>query len=149
MNTSDTFSIRDVLNHANSDLGKLNAAAKIIQSYNRLLDTVLEQPLRSHLSVANLRDNQLVLMADSPAWASRARLRLPEIHKAIVQGAPVPSVDKILLITRPGPAAAPAPGLRRAHIISETSRKLLNDVAEDSDNPGLRRALRSIARRET
>ena len=137
-----------MLNRSGSELGKLNAAVKTIQSCNQLLDSILERPLRSHLTVANLRDGQLILLVDSPVWASRARLRLPEIRKALEQHAPNLSVTGISLITRPKPSAAANPAPRRARI-SESSRKLLSDVAEDTDNPGLRRTLKRIARRES
>lgn len=136
-----------MLNRAGSDLGNLSAAAKTIQSCNRVLDGILERPLRSHLTVANLRNGQLILQADSPVWASRARLRLPEIRKAFEQRAPNLSITGVGLITRPRPPAAPGPAPRRAEI-SEASRKLLHDVAEDTDNPGLRRTLRRMARRD-
>ncbi|HEX9585656.1 MAG TPA: DciA family protein [Gammaproteobacteria bacterium] len=146
MKTGQLFSVHDALTRAGSRLGNLNAAAEKIRFYDRLLDSVLNQPLRSHVTVANLRDGLLVLQADSPVWASRARLLLPDIQNALERGASGPPLTGIHLVTRPRPSVPPAPAPRRAEI-SDTTRRLLNAVAEDSDNAGLRRALQRIARR--
>lgn len=147
MSTYRFFSIHDALNRAGSDLGKLKETATLIRSYDRLLDSVLNQPLRSHVSVANVRDGQLVLLADSPVWASRVRPRLPEIRTAVNQRSPWPPLAGFRLITRPRSAAVPFRAARREPI-SDSTRRLLDAVANDIDNPRLRRTLRRIARRQ-
>lgn len=148
MNTDQLFSVRDALTRSGSDLGKLNAAAKTIRFYDRLLDTVLDQPLRAHVAVANLRDGHLILQADSPVWASRLRLQLHEIRSVLDQRSTGPRLTGISLITRPNPSVGPVITPRRRLPISDTTRNLLNAVADDIDNPGLRRALQRIAQRK-
>lgn len=50
-----------------------------INSLNRLLGHKLNVKLSQHCRVANLRNNTLVIAADSPAWSNKIRSQTPEL----------------------------------------------------------------------
>ncbi|MDX1514841.1 MAG: DciA family protein [Gammaproteobacteria bacterium] len=147
MKKPDGLSVREILDRASADLGTLTRTAKKIQSYDQLLNSVLDAPLRAHLQVANLRHGQLVLQADSPAWASKTRLRLAEILTAVNAASRDAPLAGIQVIARPASATS-ARQRTRPERISAANRKLLNDVASGTDNPRLGRSLRRLARRD-
>lgn len=148
MKQPDSLTIHDALARPESGLSDLKASVNKIQSYDRLLDSALDATLRAHLRVANIRDDQLVLMADSPAWATRARLVLPKILDSIIKTRPEAQLTGVKIITRPG-SDRDTPTGRRPNPISAKTRKLLSDVANGIDNPKLRRSLLHLARRKS
>lgn len=145
MKQSNPLTVRDALEKPDSELSKLAASVNKIQSYDQVLDSVLDETLRAHLRVANIRDNELILLADSPAWATRARLVLPRILESIIEARPEAHLTGVKIITRPARADEPS-GVGRPNPISAKTRKLLSDVANGIDNPKLRRALLHLAR---
>lgn len=146
MKQPGNLSVRDALNAPDSELSRLTASVNKIQSFDRLLDSALDGTLRTHLRVANVRDDQLVLIADSPAWATRARLALPRILETVIDAHPGAHLNGVKIITRPAPRARETSGAARPNPISAKTRKLLSDVADGIDNPKLRQTLRHLAR---
>jgi len=138
--------IQDLISGVNPTLSGLVAAAKEIKVLNRLLDSALSQPLRSHVKVANVQGDRIVIQCDSPAWSARTRLLVPRLLESINRLPTRAPIRHIQIISRPEPrrGKSPTPG-RTA--ISEQSRKLLETVATDIDNPRLRRVLLRLAKR--
>jgi hypothetical protein len=56
----------------------LNQAQKLSQ-YTRLLHSFLPIEYRNHVAVANIRDQNLILITDSPVWTTRLRQLSPQI----------------------------------------------------------------------
>ncbi|HSS62888.1 MAG TPA: DciA family protein [Gammaproteobacteria bacterium] len=138
--------IQDLISGVNPTLSGLVAAAREIKVLNRLLDSALSQPLRSHLKVANVQGDRLVIQCDSPAWSARARLLVPRLLESINRGSTRAPIRNIQIITRPGPCRERSPAPRRTEISGQT-RRLLENVAAEIDNPRLRRALFRLAKR--
>jgi hypothetical protein len=63
-------------------LSALLRAGKMFDELDRHLQPVLSDTLRGHAQVACVDGECLVLAADSPAWASRARLEAPALLEA-------------------------------------------------------------------
>lgn len=53
--------------------------ADALEALDRALRQTLPSPLREQVRFANLRNNRLVFLASSPAWASRLRLMQAQI----------------------------------------------------------------------
>jgi hypothetical protein len=62
-------------NSANSNLGKLLQHAALLTQLHQLLAASLDPGLAAHFQVANIRQDRLVLLASSPAWATACACR--------------------------------------------------------------------------
>ncbi len=147
MKDPGAVSVHDVLSRSESNLTELAAKAKEIQACNFALSAALDDPLRSHLKIANIRGSQLVIQSDSPVWSARARLitaRMLRFVNSRLQDSPLTDVQ---IITRPDQSEAPVRTSPRPRISIQT-RRLLEDVARGIDSPALRRALLRLARRD-
>jgi len=148
MKEPGTVSVHDVLSRSESNLTELAAKAKKIQACNFALSAALDDPLRSHLKIANIRGNQLVIQSDSPVWSARARLItariLQSVNSRLRDSSPLTDVQ---IITRPEQSKAPVRTPQRARISIQT-RRLLEDVARGIESPALRRVLLRLARRD-
>ena len=139
--------IQDLVSGVNATLSGLIAVSKEIKVLNRLLDSALSQPLRSHVRVANVQGDRLVIQCDSPAWSARARLQVPRLLESINREPLRKPIRHIQVITRPEPSRGNPPAPRR-NPISEQTRRLLEHVAADIDNPRLQRVLLRLAKRD-
>ncbi len=63
-------------------LERLLRVARIYEALDRRVRPALSEALREHVSVACVESDCLVLAADSPAWATRARLEAPDALQA-------------------------------------------------------------------
>lgn len=73
----------------------VNQAKKLAQ-YTRLLHEILPIECRSHVDVANIRDQNLMLITDSPVWTTRLRQLSPKILQFISQNSS--KIDKASII---------------------------------------------------
>jgi len=147
MKEPGTVSVHDVLSRSESNLTELAAKAKKIQACNFALSAALDDPLRSHLKIANIRGNQLIVQSDSPVWSARARLMTARILRSVNGCLQDSHITDVQIITRPDRPETPARAPQRARISIQT-RRLLEDVARGIDSPALRRALLRLARRD-
>lgn len=58
---------------ASSGLASLVEQARFLRQLDRSILAALPEPLSKHVRVANLRGDSLVMLADSPLWATRLR----------------------------------------------------------------------------
>ncbi len=147
MKDSRTVPIRDLISGASPSFSRLAAVAEEIKVFNRLVESALNEPLRSHSKVANVDGDRLVIQCDSPAWSARARLLVPRLLESVNRELTRSPIRHIQIITRPEPPGENPPTPRRAQI-SEQSRRLLENVAAGIENPGLRRTLSRLAKRK-
>ena len=57
--------------------------AKKLDQYTRILQKVLPIECREHVQVANIRQQNLILITDSPVWTTRLRQLSPTILQFI------------------------------------------------------------------
>ena len=139
--------VRDLISGINPALSELVAAAKEIKVLNRLLDTTLSQPLRSHVQVASIHGDRLVIQCDSPVWSARARLLVPRLLESVNRERARAPIRQIQVITRPEAPTRSTPAPRR-NLLSKQTRRLLENVAAEIDNPRLKRTLYRLAKRD-
>jgi hypothetical protein len=63
-------------------LASLVERARFLKQLNRSIQAMLPQTLSKHVQVANLRGDCLVMLADSPIWATRLRYQ----RQAVLDG---------------------------------------------------------------
>lgn len=147
MKDSRAVPVRDLISSACPALSGLAAAAKEIKALNRQLESALNEPLRSHVKAANVEGDRLVIQCDSPAWSARVRLLVPRVLESVNRERTRAPIRHVQIITRPEPGGKNPPAPRQARI-SEQTRRLLENVAADIENPRLRRVLFRLARRD-
>lgn len=67
----------EVLSDPSSSLGSTLKHARLLLQLQRLLAESVDPSLAGHFQVANLRQNRLILLAPSAAWATRLRMEAP------------------------------------------------------------------------
>lgn len=137
--------------------------AKILHQFAQLLQNVLPYECRNHVQVANIRQNILMLITDSPVWTTRLRQLSPQIlhyiHdnsskfddcvKACSSGKSH-IIHHIQISTRYHATNAYEHSLhsnkqRSAPSISNKTAELLTQSANSIDHPKLKTALLKIA----
>lgn len=71
-----------------------------INSLNKLLSHKLNVKLSQHYRVVNLQNNNLIIAADSPAWANKLRFQTPELLSSFRQSGYL-GLSKIEIIVVP------------------------------------------------
>ena len=105
----------------NSNLGSLLQHAARLTRLQQLLAAALDPALAAQFQVANLKQNRLVLLASSPAWATRLRMQAAEVL-AILRRSGLPELTEVEVRVAPLTAPpAPPPG-----------RKALSPAAEQA-----------------
>jgi hypothetical protein len=66
-----------------SSLRRILQHATYLAQLQRLLDNALEPALAGHFQVANTRQNRVILLAASSAWATRLRMQSAEVLAAL------------------------------------------------------------------
>ena len=119
-----------------------------LEVLNRTLRGCIPAPLNQHCQVANLRDNILILHADSSAWALKLRYSSRVLLQQLRQRG-VPELSAIEVKVRPDNAAPTAirrpEKIRHAHMSDKTAQ-LLDSIASDISDDRLKIALQRLAR---
>ncbi|CAM5349195.1 DciA family protein [Rhodanobacter lindaniclasticus] len=136
-----------------ADCGSFASLARkagALEALDRALRQTLPSPLREQVRFANLRNNRLVFLASSPAWASRLRLMQAQIlasasavgacaSSVTVKVAPQPPVVAVPDQSKPlSPAAATHLRAAAASSTDPEWRDLflqLASLAETADSP--------------
>lgn len=79
---------------ANSNLGSLLEHAALLRQLQQLLAASLDPGLAAHFQVANIHQDRLVLLASSPAWATRLRMQAADVL-TILQRRGYPELDEV------------------------------------------------------
>lgn len=128
----------------------LLARSKRYEHLTLLLRQHLPPECDSHYAVTNIRQQELVIMADSPVWATRLRQLAPQIlalarqqqpqlqHVQIKSRLPSSSVARRA-------ASAPVPAQVKRQLSEQASQQISSAAASISDQ-GLKNALLKLAR---
>jgi hypothetical protein len=158
--------LSDLLNQHNCVLSELQHQVQALQHLNALLGEFLDEPLLEHVKIAavdndehdNSRDTQqLVLAADSPVWGHRVRYLAPAIVEFLHSRGEIEHIHTARILVRPPLAGfkqprslepgPPAPPDSNSNGLSNQSAQLLEQVAEELDNPKLSERLRQMSQR--
>lgn len=127
----------------------LAAKARLLVRVERAVHRILGEESVLHVRAGRLSRTSLVLTADSPAWASIARFRAPDVRASLRAELPGLRLRKVRVVVREaeaapgsgtGPPAPPRP-------LSPFAAGVLRSVARSIDNPRLARVLMRLAAR--
>jgi len=142
---------------------KFMIQAKKLAQYTQLLQQVLPIECRNHVEVANIRNQNLMLITDSPVWTTRLRQLNPQILQFIRENSPntgtgdnkMQIIHHIQISTRYNAVKTNHVGSHQQQVssekknrqphISEKSAALLSQSANSIDHQALKTALLRVA----
>ncbi len=137
--------------------------AKKLAKYTQLLQQILPIECRNHVKVANIRNQNLMLITDSPVWTTRLRQLSPKILQFIRENSiptdtgnkKSPIIHHIQISTRYNEANSDQVDARQQQRaaekkknqprVSEKTAKLLSQSANSINHQSLKAALLRIA----
>jgi hypothetical protein len=127
-------------------LARLLEQAGQLERLTQGLAAGLPPPLGEHVQVGRFTRERLVLVTDSPAWATRLRYCAPDILRLVEElcGVRLKEV-RVRVSPLDEPRAAPPPRGRPA--LSAASGELLRQAALATDDPKLQGALLRLSKR--
>ena len=139
--------IAKFLNGKTKKLAPLISEAKRLTKINIILNQSLDHELAKHIQVSRLENNQLRLIVDSPAWATRLRYKQEEIINRFQNYAITKIINSIHI--KISPATKPkikTKVLKNPIALSNESAKQMLDEIEAIPDSELRDALLRITR---
>ncbi len=127
-------------------LNQLVRRARYLESVDKALQELLGPSLAGHCRVANVTRDSLVLQTASAAWGSRLRYLAPSILQRLSKQLGWSRVKHTKVQVRPEAFPEREKPARRAHL-SRESATLLREVAQNTEDPGLRDALLRLSQR--
>ena len=128
--------------------------AKKLTQFMQLLQNILPIECRNHVQVANIRNQNLMLITDSPVWTTRLRQLSPQILQYIQENASSNKKTEIIhhiqistryhSTTGSAQTGIPEENLNKPEI-SEKTAKLLSQSANSINHQQLKKALLKIA----
>ncbi len=127
--------------------------AKKLAQYTKLLRNILPVECNNHVEVANIRDQNLMLITDSPVWTTRLRQLSPQILQFIRENTASDNMQIIHHVqistryhsTNGSEQQTLNKKNRHKPQISEKTATLLSQSADSIDHPQLKSALLKIA----
>lgn len=146
--------VKSIYEQLRNKPGALHATldqANHLRRLNSMLLRHLEPTLATHCVLANIRDNTVVLQADSPVWAAKLRYQSPMILDLLNASDITAELTQTRLTNtqlRVQPLYEPylGPLLDNPHL-SQNSAKFLKSVADATPDPRLKRVLSRLSRR--
>ncbi len=123
-------------------LGGVARFARELETHRRRLQQGLPESLRGQWRLARLDEVEIVVVAESPAWATRLRYAGPQIQEAAAR---LTGVRPRRVTVRIAPAADRPRCHQPPHPPGEHARAAIRAAAETMDDPRLREALRRLA----
>lgn len=134
--------VRDILDGSATAADLLSQVRKqsdLLASVSRELGP----PLSEHLVAALMHDKQLLLYTSSSVWASRLRFSSRTLRERLArQGVIISKVTVRITL----PRIARRPGRSPERQLSRENSLLIETIAENIDDAGLRAALRRLSR---
>jgi hypothetical protein len=130
-----------------SQVSRLLAGAGTLEKLAAIVHELLPTPLKEHCRVLSVREETLVLAADSPVWAARLRYHSPELVKQLEH---IRTVKLRTVQVRVRPVDKPPAAVRRLNKPSLSARNsvAMEQTARGVTDPGLKAALLRLARRK-
>ena len=137
--------VNSYLSGASHHLHQLVDHCSQLRRLTRLVREFLPAPLNQHCQVANIRDQQLILIADSSAWATMLHYQTNSLLQHLKKQ---PGMEHICNIrTRTSPQnhtnSDVKPSIDR---LPQSTAVLIGDLADSMSNPALKKALLRLAR---
>ena len=129
---------------ATGEPARLLKTSRGYQALQQRLRQRLPPELGDHFQVARIRNRQLVLLADDPAWHTRLRMQAERLRRGANELLAEP-VDAVVIRTRPPGRRPGQQGKRKRRELSEHARRCLKGTANAVSDPELSATLRRLA----
>lgn len=144
------------MKHLNEQINpKLLNQSKKLAQYTQLLHNILPIECRNHVEVANIRNQNLMLITDSPVWTTRLRQLSPQILQFIRENSSkvddTQRIHHVQISTRyhasnTSKQQSSSSKPRHKPHISEKTAELLLQSAKSINHQQLKTALLKVAR---
>lgn len=101
MKDSHPKSLASILAGKSNHLQRLVDTAMQLKRLNQLFNAIVKPPLSEHCEVANVRNNQLVIFIDSPAWGTRLRYQQAALLEALQKESAFADIRGLEIKVRP------------------------------------------------
>jgi len=125
------FRISEVITDHGTSLGILLQRAHLLLRIEQLLSGFLQPELAAQFQVAAVRENRLILISPSAAWATQLRMHAPQLIKRLQQ-AGFPEIEHIDI--RVAPLSEQRPDPRKKRALSPAARQALEVMAHIEDD---------------
>jgi hypothetical protein len=130
-----------------SQYSRLVSQARNLMALETLLQELLPEPLRAHCRLLAIREDTLVLAADSPVWAARLRFHAPQLVKQLSISQTM-KLRTVRIRVRPPERIIPVESRKTMPKRSKNSTAALQQLAETVSDAGLKTALLRLANRQ-
>jgi hypothetical protein len=136
---------------SSEQLNNLYTHAKGIYALNEKLQKHLDPCLRGHCTVANYSDETLIVNAETSAWASKLRNRIPDILAYARHECGLSKLITVRIRVSPkqnNTSQSDLPGnrLNRKASLSKKSAEFIENVASSIQDPALRESILKISK---
>lgn len=130
--------------HVNITIRHLHEQVSQIKKLQKHLDSLIDPELGKYVSVATLKNQSLILIADNASVATHIKLIAPELIKLLKTKATEFNIADIKCKIKKsmGPPTIPKP---HTNSISKESAQAIAQAAEGIRNPKLQAALRKLS----
>ncbi len=142
-NSSSLF-INIILKNENSIIAELYRRGLIIHQLDQKLKEILDPACRLHFELANIREDIIVLLVDTSAWATRLRYNIPAILDICHKQPELDSIKTVRIKVRK-PTFSELKTKRKAVYISSKTAKFLNESAKMFNDSKLRRSFKALS----
>ena len=130
-----------------SQYSRLVSQARVLLGLDGLIQELLPDALKTHCRVLSVRDQTLVLAADSPVWAARLKFHSSQLVKQLNRQQTV-KLRTVRIRVRP-PEKRVATERRNAPLkLGISSATALHQAADSVSDPDLKSALLRLANRQ-
>ena len=118
--------LSEILSSQESSLGGVLKRAQVLLQLQRLLAGSVDPSLANRFQVANIRQNRLILLTPSAAWATRLRMQVPQLLRILHQSG---FTDLRDIETRVAPLVEHPAAEQAGKPLSEAARQALDLMA--------------------
>lgn len=123
----------------------LQKKASELTRLDQIVTSALPSGCQGHVNVAGVRDNQLILITNSPVWASKLRLYRQNIIQMLAEHGDI-KISSVLIRQSNTDKIQTKSRVTKLRHLDEPSARLINQTADSISDPALKQALYHLAK---
>lgn len=124
---------------------ELTRKTQVLAQIDKLIKTALPIAAHPHIHVANIYDQEVTLVSDTPVWSTRLRLYTQEMLYMLAQHTEYGITNIRIRLHKSHHIQLPIQTTRP--VLSRASAELIRQTADCISDPDLKLALQQLARR--
>ncbi|MBL1141630.1 MAG: DUF721 domain-containing protein [Proteobacteria bacterium] len=141
--------ISKLLKDKHSSIADLCNKANSIQEINQKLKKCLDPSLHNHFELANIKTDTVTILVNSSTWATRLRYNIPAILSALNKQLNFTSVKTVRIKVKkliPDISNPTSNKAKKPITLSQNSAQILKDVADNCNDPELRKCFIKLSK---